>query len=134
MSFNLAVKRVIVDAAAGGSEPDRNSPTGAPPARGQAMDYSQHALRRCAQRNLALDDIHYIMLYGEFFHKAGSVIYFLRDCDVPILDRANSRRMRLVGSAVICSPDGEKMLTAWRNRKYGLSKIKRKPDRSQRPA
>lgn len=97
------------------------------------MDYSQHALRRCAQRNLALDDLHYILLFGKLFHKAGAEITYLRECDVPLLDRANSRRMRLVGSAVICSPDGCKIVTAWRNRKNGLSKIKRKLDRSQRP-
>lgn len=98
------------------------------------MDYSQHALRRCAQRNLALDDIQYIQLYGESFHKAGAEIFYLRERDVPLLDRANNRRMRLVGSAVICSPDGCKIVTVWRNRKKGMGKIKRKPDRSQRPA
>ena len=98
------------------------------------MDHSQHALRRCAQRNLALDDIQYIQLYGVSFHKAGAEISFLRECDVPLFDRANSRRMRLVGTSVVCSPDGRTVVTVWRNRKNGLSKIKRKPDRSQRPA
>jgi len=134
MPFFRALQPVTLDVKAGssrGSEQDLSF--GGLPARGGTMDYSQHALRRCAQRNLALDDVHYIQLYGVKFHKAGAVIYYLRRCDVPIFDRADSTRMRLVGSAVICTPDGQKMLTVWRNRKNGMSKIKHKPDRSQRP-
>ena len=134
MSFDLTRKWIMVDTAVGSSRVDRNPSTGALPARGGAMDYSQHALWRCAQRNLALDDVHYILFYGSISHKAGAVIYFLRDRDVPRFDRADNRRMRLVGTAVVCSPDGRTVVAVWRNRKNGLGKIKRKLDRSQRPA
>jgi hypothetical protein len=67
------------------------------------------------------------MCYGQRFHRAGALIYYLRRRDVPEWDRADDRWMKLVGTAVVLTKDGRTVLTTWRNRRNGLKHIKRKP-------
>ncbi len=89
---------------------------------------SFHSRIRSAQRNLSDEAIAYIMVHGKCFHKAGAMIYFLRNRDIPEGDQANDQWARLEGTAVVFSKDGGTLITAWRNRQNGLKRIKQKPD------
>jgi len=94
---------------------------------------SEHSLSRIAQRNLSNTDIEYVVANGQRFHRAGALIYYLRQRDVPEWDRANNQRMRLNGTAVILTKDAQTVITVWRNRRGGLKRIrcKRKSDLRQ---
>lgn len=88
---------------------------------------SLHSLQRGAQRNLNSNELEYVIQHGQALHRAGAVFYYLRNCDVPSGDLTNDQITRLVGTAVVISRDGRTVITTWRNRRYGLKKIKRKP-------
>ena len=92
------------------------------------VDFSKHALVRAEQRNLSEEAIRYVMAHGEKSHKAGARIYFLRKKDIPPWDRADKRWSRLAGTAVVLTKDGRRVITVWRNRHKGRSRIRRKPD------
>lgn len=92
----------------------------------QTMQLSHHARQRAAQRNLSPAELRYVIRHGQRFHRAGALIFFLRDRDVPQADRDDDERRRLAGTAVVLSPDGQQVITAWRNRQKGLRQIKRK--------
>lgn len=91
------------------------------------LQFNYHSAYRTARRNLSGEDINYVIAYGQRFHRAGALIYYLRRRDVPEWDRANDRWMRLSGSAVILTKDGRTLITAWRNRRSGLKRIRCKP-------
>lgn len=87
-----------------------------------------HAKRRLAQRNLSNEEIGYVLLYGQTWHKAGATITFLREKDIPFADCADQRLHQLIGAIVITTDSEQVVLTAYRNRRSGLHKIKQKPD------
>ncbi|MCZ7670688.1 MAG: DUF4258 domain-containing protein [Chloroflexi bacterium] len=41
-----------------------------------------HVQQRMAQRNISMDDLDFVLLYGEVFHRAGAVHVHLRRCDI----------------------------------------------------
>lgn len=88
--------------------------------------YNHHAARRIAQRNVSPQEIEYVIKKGERFHRAGAVFYYLRDCDLSEEDQKDDERTRLIGTAVVLSKDQNTVLTVWRNRRNGLSHIRRK--------
>jgi len=90
------------------------------------IDFSHHARVRAAQRNLSGKEIDYVRAYGQKFHKAGALIYFLRKRDIPDWDRSDPDWMRLAGTAVIMAKDGRTVITVWRNNRSGLKQIKYK--------
>lgn len=92
----------------------------------QSVVLTGHARQRAAQRNLSPAELRYVIRHGQRFHRAGVLIFFLRDRDVPAADRADDDLRRLAGTAVVLSSDGRQVLTAWRNRRSGLQRIKRK--------
>lgn len=91
------------------------------------IDLSEHVQKRMAQRSLSIDDLAYVIAHGQRFHQAGALIYYLRRCDVPWYDQADDDCTGLVGTAVIVSRDGGQVITAWRNQRCGLRRIRRKP-------
>jgi hypothetical protein len=97
------------------------------------IDFSRHAVVRAAQRNLSDEEVRYVIAYGKKFHRAGTLIYYLRKRDIPEWDRSEPQWMRLAGTAVILSKDGRCVITVWRNRTKGLKRIKRKPKFDTRP-
>ena len=92
-----------------------------------------HARQRSAQRNVSAAEVQYVIDHGQRFHKAGALIYFLRRCDVPEDDLNDDERTRLMGTAVILTKDGRRVITIWRNRRDGLKHIKHKPKYSTGP-
>ena len=94
----------------------------------QHLHLTAHAKLRLAQRNLSIDEINYVLLYGQAWHKAGAVINYLRRKDIPKADRADQRRKRLIGTTVVMVESKPTVLTAYRNPRSGLRRIKRKPN------
>lgn len=91
---------------------------------------SQHALLRMSQRNLSLADIKFILQYGQLHYRAGAVIVFLRDKDIPKNKRNSDDYIRLQGATVVLSRDEPQIVTVYRNRERGLKRIRCKPERS----
>lgn len=93
------------------------------------MRFTAHAEARQAQRHLSNQDIGYVLLHGQTFHKAGAILVHLRRKDLGLADRADQRCQELVGTTVVLAAEGKRpVLTAYRNRRHGLRHIKRKPD------
>lgn len=91
---------------------------------------TQHASRRMAQRNVSDQDIHFILRYGQKLHRAGCIIFFLRQRDIPPDKQADKAFTRLEGTAVVINRRFSRILTVYRNRRRGLQNIKQKPRRS----
>jgi hypothetical protein len=88
-----------------------------------------HAKCRLAQRNLSPEEIGFVLLYGQSWHKAGAIITHLRRKDIPSSGQVDPRWRQLIGVTVITPTRSERIiLTAYRNRRSGLRNIKHKPD------
>lgn len=88
-----------------------------------------HAKLRMAQRNLSNEEVSYVLLYGQSWHKAGATITYLREKDMPFADQAEQKLQRLIGAIVVTTTDSDRViLTAYRNRRSGLRNIKHKSD------
>ena len=98
----------------------------------QTMEYSYHATVRAKQRSISNDTIEYVLYFGSVFHKAGALIYFLRDSDIPACDRANPTIAKMAGTAVVLAPKDRSVITVWKDRENGLRNIKRMPNFSTR--
>jgi hypothetical protein len=104
--------------------------------------FTQHARRRAARRNVAPDEVDYVLAYGRMIQRTGAMFYFLGRRDIPPCDRRASWASRLEGSIVIVAPDGA-VITIYRNRrglhtiarkmKYQLSAHKQAPAREAEP-
>lgn len=91
------------------------------------MTINKHLRDRMQQRCIKQSDIEYVLYFGKKFHKAGALFYYLRERDLPAHDSENPKLEKLVGTAVVVSPDDHSIITVWKDRENGLSKIKRKP-------
>ncbi len=82
------------------------------------VSISLHAQRRCAQRGLTPQDVHYVLPYGKRIHARGrkAIIVVLRKRDIPGPDR--NTHARLEGTQVLLSTDGRTVITVYRNRKH----------------
>ena len=94
---------------------------------------SQHAWLRMSQRNLSLTDVDFVLRHGQLHHRAGAVIVFLRDKDIPKNKRCHDHYIRLRGAVVVLSRDEPQIITVYRNREKGLKHINRKLERSHKP-
>ena len=90
------------------------------------LQHTVHSAIRSAQRGLSPDEIEYVYQFASRYHRGGALIYFLRRQDVPSADRHLDFATRLIGTALVCAPDGYTLLTAWRNRRSGLKQIRKK--------
>ena len=97
------------------------------------MIYSQHATNRMKQRSIKQSTIDYVLYFGTTIYKAGAVFCYLRDRDLPEGDRNNPELAKLAGTAVVLDPEDYSVLTVWKNKKKGLSLIKRKPKYNIKP-
>lgn len=91
------------------------------------LEHTDHSKRRSAQRGLTDAEIEYVLEHGSRFHRAGALIYYLRERDLPPDDRCLDWAARLVGTALVLDRDGCTLLTTWRNRRKGLKAIRKKP-------
>lgn len=85
-----------------------------------------HATQRAAQRNVSLEEIKYVINNGTRLHRAGAVFCYLRECDLSDDEQKDNDLTRLIGTAVVLTRDRKTVLTVWRNRKDGLTRIRRK--------
>jgi len=90
------------------------------------FQHTLHSSLRSAQRGLSDEEIEYVFQFGSRYHRGGAVIYYLRNQDVPAMDRRWDWAIHLVGTALVFDKDGNILLTVWRNRRNGLKLIRRK--------
>jgi len=90
--------------------------------------FTDHARERCAQRNLTEDDVLLAVRYGEPLFIAGSLVFFLGKRHIMRAGLPPCYE-RLEGLTVHASSDKDGRLyiiTAYRDRKNGLKKNRRK--------
>ena len=88
------------------------------------MKQSEHARRRCVQRNIEPEAVEMARQYGRKIHRTGVIFYFLGMRDIPASLRQHDRCRRMEGTTVVAAGDGE-VITVYRN-PSGLRKIKKK--------
>lgn len=81
----------------------------------QPVDLSDHASLRCAQRNLDPEEIQFIVAHGKRLRRTGVIFCQLRRRDLPPDLPPSHPHCRLVGSTVVLSKDGQRVLTVYRN-------------------
>ena len=59
------------------------------------LQHTAHSAFRSAQRGLTDEEIEYVYEFGSRYHRAGALIYYLRERDVPARDPAGRIRDRL---------------------------------------
>ena len=82
-----------------------------------------HARSRMAQRNISIADLSFILCYGEVFHVAGAVHYYLRRADIPSEALKQADLSRLEGTTVIVSREMDKVITVYRSGKKNRKHI-----------
>jgi len=88
-----------------------------------AVELSNHAVTRMAQRNLSAEDVEYVIQFGCRVRSGGALHYFLRYNDIPKSDRKRVRRLE--GTTVLMDRSGQYIITVYRNRR-GLKGIRQK--------
>jgi hypothetical protein len=87
---------------------------------------SVHAQDRCAQRNLSLEDVEYVMEFGRPLRSYGARLFVLRGIDIPADHRRYDSVTRLEGTVVVASEDV--VITVYRcHRRENLKKVLRRP-------
>lgn len=86
---------------------------------------SQHAQKRCAQRGINPDHLHYVKKYGKCLHRQGFLFHVMRRKDLPVNmhPQVKGRIKNLVMVTRASLPDV--VVTAYRNAD-ALRHIKRK--------
>jgi hypothetical protein len=79
-----------------------------------APNFTHHARKRGAQRNLSADSVRYILAFGREYQRTGGVFYMLGRRDIPPEDFRDTSRARLVGAIALVSADGV-VITVYRN-------------------
>lgn len=90
---------------------------------------TDHARKRCAQRNLSADDVQFCMQFGTHLRRTGVTFIVLRGRDIPPCFRHQAKYARLEGAVVVI--DGETVVTAYRNR-AALPRLRKKMKYSER--
>ncbi|NWG16483.1 MAG: DUF4258 domain-containing protein [Chloroflexi bacterium] len=78
------------------------------------LDLSDHARRRCAQRNLSYNEVLFICQYGKRAHNAGVIFCQLRRDRMPKHIPANNPYQRLIGTTIVLSSCGHVVVTVYR--------------------
>ena len=82
---------------------------------GKLNRISEHARKRCAQRNLGAEKLDTVLSYAQEIHRTGVIFYFLGKQNIPKEMRRNDCYSKLEGAVLLTSNDGE-LITAYRNR------------------
>ncbi len=72
-----------------------------------------HARRRCAQRNLSLEAVDYVLANGAAVDRTGVTFYVLRERDLPPAHLRADAVTKLVGTTLLVARDGA-LITAYR--------------------
>lgn len=77
----------------------------------EKLNLSMHARQRMAQRNLAKDDITFVLQFGRLEYRTGAEFYFLAKKDVP--SNLLKKYQRLIGTTLLFT-NGQ-LVTVYRN-------------------
>lgn len=95
-----------------------------------AIEFSEHAITRMAQRGLTEAAIHYVLEHGQRLYRAGALHCFLGKRDIPADDRHDDDLCRLEGTTVLLDPKNKCcVITVYRNRE-ALKNIRSKRKRN----
>jgi hypothetical protein len=92
------------------------------------LEITGHATQRMAQRRFNKENIEFVICYGEVLYRTGAIFYFLTEANIPANERKDEKKLGMVGMTVLCSSDGQTIITVYKNQK-GLRKIKKKEKR-----
>lgn len=87
---------------------------------------SDHSELRAAQRRLTEEEVEYVLQFGKRYFCHGAKVFYLRRKDLPASDLRREWWTRLIGTAVVITPDQQTVITVWRNRKSGLKLLRRR--------
>ena len=48
------------------------------------FQWTDHSRRQAARRGLSQDELEYVLFHASHYHRAGAIIYYLREVDLPI--------------------------------------------------
>jgi hypothetical protein len=99
---------------------------------GTAASCSDHARLRRAQRNMRLDQVGYVLMYGAQVCRTGAVFHILRHCDIDPHDLRRDDIARLEGAVVLMEDDT--VITMYRNRRSYHQIHKKQKYERRRPA
>jgi hypothetical protein len=87
---------------------------------------TEHAVQRMNQRRLSIDDIIYVLRYGQTIYRAGIAHFFLGRRNIPPQDRSISKISHLIGTTILIeSKNLTEVITVYRNRD-AIKKIRTK--------
>lgn len=86
---------------------------------------TRHAQARIDSRRIGPDTVGTVMKYGRTLRRAGALFYFLGRRDVPQHLARDAHVEKMVGTVLVFSADGSRLLTGYKNISV-LRKIKRK--------
>ncbi len=96
-----------------------------------SFQWTDHSKWQAARRGLSHDELEYILFFASKYHRAGALIFYLKQADLPASDQRRDFACRLVGTAVVMGRDQRTIITVWRNRRKGLKHIRCKQDRTR---
>lgn len=93
------------------------------------LDFTDHAFKRMARRDLTEEDIEYVYLFGRKIFCGGVLHIFLGNKDIPHGDKRRDQLARLEGTILVIESKARRtVITVYRNRK-GIRDIRRKTKR-----
>lgn len=87
------------------------------------LTLTAHAKTRAAQRNIAYDEIHFVVRYGRYIRRTGIIFCQLLHKCIPEVVPANHHYRRLVGSTVVLCSCGDQVITVYRNERSFKSDV-----------
>lgn len=94
------------------------------------INTTNHSRTRCQQRHYSDEEIRFVVDYGCKERRAGALMYFLREKDIPPEQR-NTWSERLVNTAVLLDERTDTVLTVYRNREAFKAHRRKRKYRSQ---
>jgi hypothetical protein len=82
------------------------------------LSLTGHAASRMGSRRISHDDVATVMSYGRCYYVRGAVVYALGHQEAKICRMDGLRVDRIEGLQVVCSPDNDAVITAYRNNNF----------------
>lgn len=94
-----------------------------------SLQLTGHASERMTSRRISSEDVAAVMSYGRCYYVRGAIVYALGERDVRQCRVDGYNADRIKGLQVVCSPDNNSVITAYRNNDF--SRLKKRVTRWQ---